>query len=74
MGKYYIYIAILIYYDILKIYTKYKLNDSEIKINRNGIVTVSSPGDEDTHFYGHWTNGFWMYTHNYTSCLTIIIM
>ena len=37
------------------------------------MQTFSSPGDENTHFYGHWTNWFWMYTHNYTSCLTIII-
>ena len=22
------------------------------------IVIFSSPGDEDTHFYGHWTNGY----------------
>ena len=37
------------------------------------MLTFSSPGDEDTHFYGHWTNGFWMYMHNYISCLTVII-
>ena len=37
---------------------KYKLNDSEIKINGNRMLTFSSPGDEDTHLYGHWTNGF----------------
>ena len=44
----------------------------EIEIEME-IVIFSSPGDEDTHFYGYWTNGFSMYTHNYTSYLTIII-
>ena len=37
------------------------------------IVIFSSPGHEDTHFYGHWTDGFGMYTHNYNSYLTIMI-
>ena len=29
----------------------------EIEIEME-IVIFSSPGDEDTHFYGHWTNGY----------------
>ena len=37
------FIAILIYYDILKIYRKCKLNDSEIKINRNGNANIFFP-------------------------------
>ena len=36
-------------------YTKYKLNDTEININENS--NIAYPGHE-AHFYGHWTNGF----------------
>ena len=31
------------------------------------MLTFSSPGNEDTHFYCHWTNGFRMYTHDYST-------
>ena len=34
-------------------YIKYKLNDTEININRNGNSNIASPGHEDTNFYGH---------------------
>ena len=41
-----------------KIYTKCNLNDSEIRVNRNGNANISSPGDAGTQFYGHRTDGF----------------